>query len=95
METSNSVSDISKALCKQGVEPGTKEIKRNSPSSRVAQLISVKMQHTHRRNTTKQQILGPDKRCSPQWKGTSEGGERGGLEMWEEPTWRWVLQAVR
>lgn len=29
METLNSVSDISKALCKQGIEPGTKEIKIN------------------------------------------------------------------
>ena len=79
------VSDISKALCKQGIEQGTKEIKRNSPSSGVTPFISVKSQHRCKRNTAEQQILGPDKRCNPGSR--SQRRETGvGLEMGEEPT---------
>ena len=78
-------SDISKALCKQGIEPRTKEKKRNSPSSGVTPFMSVKSQYGCKRNTGDQEILGPDKRCNPGSR--SQRRETGvGLEMWEEPT---------
>lgn len=39
METSNSVNDISEALCKQSIEPGTKKTKINPQPSGVTQSI--------------------------------------------------------
>ena len=45
MATSNSVNNLSKALCKQGIEPGAKEDKKNPQSSGVTQSMWGKRQN--------------------------------------------------
>lgn len=69
MEKSDSVSDMFKVLCKQGIGPDAKEIKINSQS------IWGKRQNIRKRNTAKQQILDPNKRYRPQVKWEVRGRE--------------------